>query len=187
MLLFVSAGEGTVDISGHGFVLEPCTGAYVRPGETFALKKSGNRPLRVFASVCPLSDEPAFPESVGSNFDDRQTNRIVALDEDNRTMMADRFFQVLIGKDQGCTVATQFIGEIPYSKGGGPPPPLRRVADRRLRRGPVCGTETGKAPVRAGDVIFLPRKQPHSLQCTAPEGMLVAGVIYPGDNPGINY
>jgi len=39
----------------------------------------------------------------------------------------------------------------------------------------------------AGDVIFLPRKQLHSLECTDPESMVVAGVIYPGDNPSINY
>jgi quercetin dioxygenase-like cupin family protein len=48
-------------------------------------------------------------------------------------------------------------------------------------------TETSKAKVEAGDVIFLPRKQLHSLQCTDPNGMLVVGVIYPGDNPTINY
>ena len=48
-------------------------------------------------------------------------------------------------------------------------------------------TETRKAPVSAGDVIFLPRKQLHSLQCIGDRPMLVAGVIHPGDNPSINY
>jgi hypothetical protein len=36
-------------------------------------------------------------------------------------------------------------------------------------------------------VIFLPRKQIHSLQSTSATGMDVVGVIYPGDNPSINY
>ena len=48
-------------------------------------------------------------------------------------------------------------------------------------------TETRKATVRAGDVIFLPRKQLHSLECTSDAPMLVAGVICPGSNPAINY
>ena len=52
---------------------------------------------------------------------------------------------------------------------------------------PVLLTEATKTPIVAGDVIFLPRKQLHSLQCTDPDGMMLAGVIYPGDNPSINY
>jgi hypothetical protein len=36
-------------------------------------------------------------------------------------------------------------------------------------------------------VLFLPRKQLHSVQCTTPGGFDVVGVIYPGDNPAINY
>ena len=186
VLLFVGAGRGSVNIAGRQFSLEPCTGAYVRPGESFALSKSGNTALRVFASVCPLDDEPGFPPSVRTKFDERLAERIVALEDDNRTEMADRFFQILIGKEQGCTVATQFIGEIPYSKAA----VHRHLYEESLIvvSGHGCmWTETGKAPVRSGDVIFLPRKQAHSLQCTSSDGMLVAGVIYPGDNPGINY
>ena len=30
-------------------------------------------------------------------------------------------------------------------------------------------------------------EQRHSLECTSEDGMLVAGVIFPGDNPSINY
>jgi hypothetical protein len=41
--------------------------------------------------------------------------------------------------------------------------------------------------VRGGDVLFLPRKLLHSVQCTTPGGFDVVGVIYPGDNPSINY
>jgi mannose-6-phosphate isomerase-like protein (cupin superfamily) len=48
-------------------------------------------------------------------------------------------------------------------------------------------TESRKTMVRAGDVIFLPRKQEHSLQSISPDGLDVVGVICPGDNPSINY
>jgi mannose-6-phosphate isomerase-like protein (cupin superfamily) len=48
-------------------------------------------------------------------------------------------------------------------------------------------TEDRKVEVKAGDVIFLPRKQIHSLEATSAEGIDVVGVICPGDNPSINY
>jgi len=48
-------------------------------------------------------------------------------------------------------------------------------------------TENTKARVCGGDVVFLPRKQLHSVQCATPAGLDVVGVIYPGDNPSINY
>jgi quercetin dioxygenase-like cupin family protein len=56
----------------------------------------------------------------------------------------------------------------------------------------LCGegciwTEDRKARVQAGDVIFLPRKQLHSLEATSADGIDVVGVICPGDNPSITY
>ena len=62
---------------------------------------------------------------------------------------------------------TQFIGEIPRSKAV-----PHNHSTRRLSSSSGAGTmwtETKKAPVRAGDVIFLPRKQLHSLECTSDE------------------
>ena len=103
-----------------------------------------------------------------------------------RRSMADRFFQLLVDKKIGSDVVTQFIGEIPVSKAM----PHRHLYEETLviLEGEGCmWTESKKAPVRAGDIIFLPRKQLHSLQCTDDNGMLVVGVIYPGDNPSINY
>ena len=56
-----------------------------------------------------------------------------------------------------------------------------------LRGTGMMWTETMKAPVAPGDIIFLPRKQLHSLECTSDHPMLLAGVIHPGSNPSINY
>ncbi|MDE0455288.1 MAG: cupin domain-containing protein [Gammaproteobacteria bacterium] len=100
--------------------------------------------------------------------------------------MADRFFQVLIDKRQGFDNGAQFIGEIPKSKAVG----HRHLYEETLIvvSGDGCmWTDSVKTPVAAGDVIFLPPKQRHSLECTSEDGMLVAGVIFPGDNPSINY
>lgn len=186
VLLFAPHDWGTVNISGRDFSIEPCNGAYVRPGEAFSLTAPPTGKLRVYASVCPLANGPTWPEDTGTNFDKTHSQRIVAIDEDNRTSMADRFFQILVGKDLGCTQATQFIGEIPFSKAA----VHRHLYEESLIivSGKGCmWTQSVRTPVGAGDVIFLPRKQAHSLQCTDADGMVVAGVIYPGDNPGINY
>jgi oxalate decarboxylase/phosphoglucose isomerase-like protein (cupin superfamily) len=48
-------------------------------------------------------------------------------------------------------------------------------------------TETKKARVFAGDVIYLPRKQIHSLECTSREGMVLAGSFFPAGSPAVNY
>ena len=100
--------------------------------------------------------------------------------------MADRYFQMLVDGTVGSEVVTQFIGHIPRSKAE----PHRHLYEEALiiLSGKGCmWTENLKAPVAAGDVIFLPRKQVHSLEATCDEGMLVVGTIYPGDNPAINY
>jgi quercetin dioxygenase-like cupin family protein len=100
--------------------------------------------------------------------------------------MADRFFQVLVGPTHGAANLTQFIGEIPRSKAL----PHRHLYEETLivlGGAGMMWTETMKAAVAPGDIIFLPRKQLHSLECTSDHPMLLAGVIHPGSNPSINY
>ena len=48
-------------------------------------------------------------------------------------------------------------------------------------------TEGKRAAVRPGDIIFLPRKQIHSLECTAADGMRLMGAFYPSGSPAVNY
>lgn len=186
VVLFVSAGVGRVVIAGHPFPIDANAGAYVRPGETFRLENDGEAPFKVFAAACPRADAIEWHEAMTQNFDDKLPKRVVGLDRDARHTMGDRFFQMLVDKNIGSDVATQFIGDIPLSKAT----PHRHLYEESLiiLSGQGCmWTEEKKAPVKAGDVIFLPRKQLHSLECTDPGGMLVVGVIYPGDNPSINY
>ena len=186
VVLFVSAGVGRVVIAGRSFPIDANAGAYVRPGETFRLENDGEAPFKVFAAACPRAEAIEWHGAMASNFDDNLPKRVVGLDRDARHTMGDRFFQMLVDKSIGSDVATQFIGDIPLSKAT----PHRHLYEESLiiLSGEGCmWTEEKKTPVKAGDVIFLPRKQLHSLECTDPGGMLVVGVIYPGDNPSINY
>jgi quercetin dioxygenase-like cupin family protein len=120
------------------------------------------------------------------NFDERQPRRIISVDPEQRTAMGSRWFQVLVDKAIGSNVITQFIGHIPQSKSA----PHRHLYEETIivLSGAGCmWTASKRTEVRAGDVIFLPRKQEHSLQSTTAAGLDVVGVICPGDNPSINY
>ncbi|MGH8169063.1 MAG: cupin domain-containing protein, partial [Steroidobacteraceae bacterium] len=112
--------------------------------------------------------------------------RVVSVDPAQRTAMGPRYFQLLVDKRIGSRLITQFIGHIPPSKAA----PHRHLYEESIivlaGQGYVW-TEDRKARVQAGDAIFLPRKQLHSLEATSAEGMFVVGVICPGDNPSINY
>lgn len=185
VILFVAEGEGVVTISGRDFPVAPDHGLYVRPGEAFSLKQRGDAPLKLFLSAGPAGDIRWLAD-MPDNFDASYPERVVKVDPDKRNAMAKRFFQVLVDKTIGSTVVTQFIGHIPLSKGA----PHRHLYEEALiilNGAGMLWTERRKTPVKAGDVVFLPRKQIHSLQCTVPDGMDVVGVIHPGDNPAINY
>jgi mannose-6-phosphate isomerase-like protein (cupin superfamily) len=121
-----------------------------------------------------------------TNFDAQYAERIVAVDPDHRTAMGPRYFQILVDKRIGCNLITQFIGHIPPSKAA-PHRHLYEEAIIVLSGEGYMWTQDRKARVRAGDVIFLPRKQLHSLEATSADGIDVVGVICPGDNPSINY
>ncbi len=186
VILFVSSGSGTLNISGQSFGVGLHCGVYVRPGEAFAMIPDAGQILSVFASACPLPVEPEFPGANPTGFDHNHPERVIGIDQDQRTGMGDRYFQVLIDATMGCEVAAQFIGEIPPSKAA-PHCHLYEESLIVLSGEGMMWTESHKAAVAAGDIIFLPPKQKHSLQCTSSERMLLAGVISPGNNPSINY
>ena len=186
VVLFVTEGEAEVTISGRTFAAETHSGVYVAPGEAFRVAGKAGATVKFLASACPRASAPEWPDRMPDNFDAARPERVVPLDPTQRQGMASRYFQMLVDRSVGSRVVTQFIGHIPLSKAE----PHRHLYEEALiiLSGAGCmWTENLKAPVRAGDVIFLPRKQLHSLEATSPEGMLVVGTIYPGDNPAINY
>ncbi len=185
VILFIGAGRGTVNISGRSFAVAATDGVYVRPSEAMQLRPAPGQTLRVFVLACPLG-ELTWLDAMPTNFDASCEQRVVSVDTEQRTAMGPRYYQVLVDKRIGSYVITQFIGHIPASKAA-PHRHLYEEAIIVLNGEGYMWTEDKKARVRAGDVIFLPRKQLHSLEATSAEGMDVVGVICPGDNPSINY
>jgi len=185
VILFIGEGSGVVNISGRTFDVKATDGVYIRPNEAFRIAAGADSTLRVFVLACPLA-QIEWLAQMPDNFDARHMDRVVSVDAAQRTAMGPRYFQILVDKRIGSTLITQFIGHIPKSKAA----PHRHLYEEAIIviSGEGCmWTEDRKAKVRAGDVIFLPRKQVHSLQSTNDQGMDVVGVICPGDNPSINF
>lgn len=185
-ILFVTEGSGALEISGRRIDFEPRNGFCVRPGEAFRIHNSASKPVELFISNGPGSEELAFLEVMPSNFDKSFPVRRAEIDPSQRIAMHERFFQNLVNRAHGSFEMTQFIGNIPRSKAE----PHRHLYEEALiflNGAGVVWAERTKTHVGPGDVLFLPRKLTHSVQCTVDGGFDVVGVIYPGDNPSISY
>jgi CDGSH-type Zn-finger protein/mannose-6-phosphate isomerase-like protein (cupin superfamily) len=185
-VLFVIQGRGDIEIGGRRFAAEPLTGIYVRPSEAYRVHNSSAAPVKFFVSNGPGSEDLVLMDGMPATFESQFPNRVASIDPSQRHKMAERYYQMLVNREHGSTVVTQFIGNIPLSKAE----PHRHLYEEALiflNGEGVVWTEKTKTPVVAGDVLFLPRKQVHSVQCTTPGGFDIVGVIYPGDNPSINY
>ena len=185
-VLFVTEGDGEVEIGGRPFAAASRTGIYIRPDEAYRVHNPSAAPLKFFISNGPGSEDLVWLDEMPPAFDAKYPHRDATIDPAQRHKMAERYYQMLVNREHGSTVVTQFIGNIPLSKAE----PHRHLYEEALiflNGAGVVWTENVKTGVGAGDVLFLPRKQVHSVQCTTPGGFDIVGVIYPGDNPSINY
>jgi CDGSH-type Zn-finger protein/quercetin dioxygenase-like cupin family protein len=184
-VLFIRSGEGTVILSGREFPVAPETGVLVRRGEGLGIRPVGAA-MRLLLTACPPAQTPECLVSMPTNFDESVPQRAVGVDATKREPMADRFYQVLAGERPEESQITEFIGEIPFS---------RAAAHRHLYEEAIMilagegflWTEQARAAVAPGDILFLPRKVLHSLECTSLGGLRLMGVFYPSGSPAINY
>ncbi len=185
-VLFCVAGRGRLLIEERAFPLAPMSGYHLLAGERLRLEPDGRMPAVLIATQCPLGTVPRPATAFSGRFDERPAMRSRAFDPTARRKMADRFYQVLIGPETGSEQVTLFIGEIPRSRAAGHRH-LYEEAILILSGSGFMWTERARAAVAPGDVIFLPRRQIHSLECTDPAGMRLAGAFYPAGSPAINY
>ncbi|HEY3786128.1 MAG TPA: CDGSH iron-sulfur domain-containing protein [Steroidobacteraceae bacterium] len=187
VVLFVMRGGGQVNISGRLFTLRAESGLYIRSGESFQVNNTEAASMSLYVSVCPQMTLPAFSQQISGDFDASEPERLVAVDPRKQQRMADRAFQLLVGREVGSRMVTQFLGCIPCSKAAA----HRHLYEEALiilKGHGMMWTEDLKAKVGPGDVVFLPGRQLHSLQCTDTQGgMQIIGLIYPGGNPDINF
>jgi CDGSH-type Zn-finger protein/mannose-6-phosphate isomerase-like protein (cupin superfamily) len=185
-VLFITDGKGEIEISGRRFAVETRTGIYIRPTEAYRLHNHSNEPMKLVISNGPGSEDLEWLNEMPENFEAEYALRCATIDPSQRHKMAERYYQMLVNREHGSSVVTQFIGNIPLSKAE----PHRHLYEEALiflNGAGIVWTENAKTAIAAGDVLFLPRKQVHSVQCVTPGGFDIVGVIYPGDNPSINY
>jgi mannose-6-phosphate isomerase-like protein (cupin superfamily)/CDGSH-type Zn-finger protein len=185
-VLFITEGDGEIEIGARRFTVGARSGVYVRPGEAYRLHNASGTPMKFFISNGPGSEDLVWLEEMNAVFDAEHPHRCATIDPAQRHKMAERYYQMLVNREHGSAVVTQFIGNIPLSKAE----PHRHLYEEALiflSGEGVVWTENTKTTVAAGDVLFLPRKLMHSVECTTPGGFDIVGVIYPGDNPSINY
>ncbi len=183
-VLYFVTGSGTVDIAGKEFNVDKDAGIYIKPGEAFRIITEEE--MVIYATACPLLTDLTVLEENNTSFDESQAERYVPFEKEKANVMANRFYQELVDTKVGSMEVTQFIGQIPKS---------RAAMHRHLYEEAIViltgfgrmWTGTKWAEVNTGDVIFLPHRQGHSLECTDEGGMLLMGVFYPSGSPAINY
>ena len=185
-VLYLRWGECDCRLSGHDFAMSGGSGLYVRPGESLTITNDAEAPAEWLAVVCPGVAALAIGDVADGFYDEDFPWRVAALDPEQRTAMGDRFYQVLIGEEKGSREVTLFIGEIPPSRAGYHHHLYEEVIGILSGEG-YMWTGAKKTAVAPGDVIFLPARQMHALECTSKEGMQLMGAFYPAGSPAINY
>lgn len=184
--IFAVDGAVRVDIGGHVFDMTAESGVGIKPGEAFRLMNAGDTPVRLDIAVCPETSGLETLAKMPDAFDTSVPDRVVGVDPKKREAMADRFYQVLVDQRKVGSPVTQFIGEIPKSRAKHHRH-LYEEAILVLRGEGFMWTDETKTSVQAGDVIFLPKSQAHSLECTSDGGMRLMGVFFPSGSPAVNY
>lgn len=183
-VLFITHGEGQINIEGKLFKVGPEVGVYVKKGESFRFE--AEVAMTAIVAVCPEAEAIDWPQEAEGTFDENLPERCVGVDPAKAQVMADRFFQILVDGEVGSYEVTQFLGEVPKSRAA-MHRHLYEEAIVILSGEGMMWTGEYRAPVKTGDIIFLPRRQGHSLECTTESGMRLMGVFYPAGSPAINY
>lgn len=175
-LWFVIAGSGRLACDG-GAALEfgADFGLLVPPGLSYRAQAGADTGLRLDVVVLPSSaamreaPSPLVRELAGCAVE----------------ITGDRHFRVLFGPGLDCSVATQFVGEIPPGRAPLHSHPydetvLVLAGEGTLHLGDL---DEETAPLSPGTCTHLPPGQPHCLENTGTTTLRVLGVFHPADSP----
>jgi mannose-6-phosphate isomerase-like protein (cupin superfamily) len=172
-LLYVVSGSGTLRLDGEEHALEPGTGAFVAPGEAWAIDNPGRHELLLVA-VSATAD---------LHVDESRRRKTIRFDDQPElTASVERTFRYLINEDAGCLDVTQFIGIVQPSKAPFHSHPYEELGYIVKGEGMahVGGSST---PLRPGSCFHLPPEKVHCIENVGPEPMHILGVFHPSDSP----
>jgi mannose-6-phosphate isomerase-like protein (cupin superfamily) len=170
-VLFVVSGRGTLSLDGFEHPLEPGTGAFVAPGESYTVETPEQL---VMVSVTA----PASELGVGD------ARRVTVRFDEQPALPAspDREFRYLVNQDAGCLDVTQFVGIIPPGRA----PEHSHTYDEVVFvvEGEGVYHIAGKDfPLAAGTCLHLPPYVRHCIENTGSKDMRVLGVFHPSGDP----
>ena len=172
-LLYVVAGRGGLDVGGQQYPLEVGTGAFVAPGETYAVENPGPDELLVVSvSATAELDVDEARRQVTIRFDDQPEH----------TASVERTFRYLINEDSGCLDVTQFIGIVQPSKAPFHSHPYEELGYIVAGEG-VAHVGGRSMPLRPGSCFHLPPEKVHCIENVGPGEMRILGVFHPSDSP----
>jgi quercetin dioxygenase-like cupin family protein len=172
-LLYVISGSGELELDGERHALEPGTGAFVAPGETWAIDNPGPAELLVVAVSATADFE--VDEA-------RRKKTIRFADQPEHTASVERTFRYLINEDAGCLDVTQFIGIVQPSKAPFHSHPYEELG--YIVEGEGVAHVAGRSiPLRPGSCFHLPPEKVHCIENVGPEPMRILGVFHPSDSP----
>jgi quercetin dioxygenase-like cupin family protein len=180
-LWFVIDGAGQLDVTDQpGLALSRDRGLWMPPGAEYLVQagEAGELRLDIVSLPAPAaaSETPGSDSLVGGVL----TSRDFADCEIETT--GDRQFRVVFGPGRGCSIATQFVGEIPPGRAPDHSHPYDEVVLILQGEGiaHIGGTEHH---LSAGTCAHLPPGLVHCLENTGSAMMRVLGVFHPADSP----
>ncbi|HKD88368.1 MAG TPA: cupin domain-containing protein [Streptosporangiaceae bacterium] len=177
-LWFVLEGAATLELDGAaGPELSQDRGLWIPPGAAYDLAAASAGDLRLDIVTLPTAG-PAAHDPVPDPPAPRA--RDLAACEVETT--GDRKFRVLFGPGRGCSMATQFVGEIPPGRAPDHSHPYDEVVLILAGEGVahIDGSQHALAP---GTCLHLPPGFQHCLENTGTALLRVLGVFHPADSP----
>jgi len=182
-VLFVLTGRGVLRIAGTDHALEPESGAYLAPAESYELRNERDEALRLISVRIP---DPAPPAQTP---DAAAVNRTVVrrlVDQQARGATTDREFRIVADPSTGLRSATQFVGYIPVAKA----PDHFHTYDEViyvLDGEGVFHAHGEDRELAPGATVELPARTVHCLENTGAQTMRVLGVFRPAGSPAAAY
>jgi mannose-6-phosphate isomerase-like protein (cupin superfamily) len=174
-VLFVVSGRGELDLDGTRHQLEPDTGVFVAPGETYAVENPGPQELLVVAVVA--GEDRGDGEASGER---KVTVRFG--DQPELPASSERTFRYLVNEDAGCHDLTQFMGIVQPSKAPFHSHSYDEVGYVVEGEG-IAHVGGESSPIRAGSCFHLPPDEVHCIENSGTQVMRILGVFHPAGSP----
>jgi mannose-6-phosphate isomerase-like protein (cupin superfamily) len=173
-VLYVVSGTGTLQVGDAEHPLEPNAGAFVAPGERYAIENPGPADLELVVVAAPGDERSVDPE--------RRRTVVRWADQPSLPASPNREFRYLVNQDAGCLDVTQFVGIIPPGYAGMHSHTYDEVVYVIEGEG-VLHLDGRETPLRPGTCVHLPPLNEHCLENRAPTPMRVLGVFHPSGDP----